>query len=75
MPVFNKRKSVEESRPLKRHFRIQMFEDNWQVEEYHYNYLKFKVLYEIKKLFYKIFLLRKTTQLEERNLQYYTERA
>lgn len=45
--------------PFKRHYRIQMSENDWQAAEYLYDSSKLDLEYSLKNLFYKILLLKK----------------
>lgn len=54
--------------PLKRHYRIQMHEKDWQASEYLFNFSKLEVTFEIKNLFYKILLLKNKTGFAQKNL-------
>lgn len=54
--------------PFKRNYRVQIFEKELQATEYQFNFLKLKIVYEIKKLFYRILLLKKKEQLAQKNL-------
>lgn len=54
--------------PLKRHYRIQVYEKDWQAAEYLYNFSKIEVTFELKNLFYRIFFLKERKELAEKNL-------
>ena len=54
--------------PFKRHHRLQMFEKEWQATEYLFDFLRLEVIYDIKKLFYRILLLRNKENLSQKNL-------
>ena len=54
--------------PLKRHYRIQMHEKDWQASEYLFNFSKLEVTFEIKNLFYKILLLNNKKGFAQKNL-------
>ena len=42
--------------PFKRHYRIQVFERDWEAVQFHLEVTKLELKYEIKNLFYKILL-------------------
>ncbi len=54
--------------PLKRHYRIQMQEKDWQAAEYLFEFSKLEVIFEIKNLFYKIHLLKNKEDFAQKNL-------
>lgn len=54
--------------PFKRHYRIQMYEKEWQATECLFNFSKLEVTYNIKKLFYEVLLLRNKENLAKKNL-------
>ncbi|TET24527.1 MAG: TolC family protein [Candidatus Aminicenantes bacterium] len=59
--------------PFKRHYRIKMYENDWQASEYYYNFTMLEVVFEIKNLFYKILFLKKEGELARKNLDSITE--
>ncbi|NQT80972.1 MAG: TolC family protein [Candidatus Aminicenantes bacterium] len=54
--------------PFKRHYRVQMYEKNWQAAENSYNFSRLEVIYNIKKLFFKVILLKNKKNLAQKNL-------
>ena len=54
--------------PLKRKYRIQMYENDLLATEYLFNFSKLEVIFEIKYLFYKILLLKKREELAQKTL-------
>ncbi len=54
--------------PFKRHYRVQMFEKEWQALDYLFLFSRLDITYEIKQLFYKVLLLKNKTELAQKNL-------
>jgi len=54
--------------PFKRHYRVQMYEKDWQAVENSYNFTRLEVIYNIKKLFFKVILLKNKKNLAQKNL-------
>lgn len=54
--------------PFKRHYRVQMYEKDWQAAENSYNFSRLEVIYNIKKLFFKVILLKNKKMLAQKNL-------
>lgn len=54
--------------PLKRHYRIQMHEKDWQAAEYLFDFSKLELAYKIKNFFYKILLLINKKGFSQKNL-------
>lgn len=54
--------------PLKRHYRIQMFEKDWLAAENRFDFSKLEFTFEIKNLYYKILLLKNNEELARKNL-------
>ncbi|MQY56730.1 hypothetical protein GH140_00825, partial [bacterium] len=54
--------------PFKRHYRVQMFENEWQASEHFYHFSKIEITFEIKRLFYKVLLLKNKEELSRKNL-------
>jgi outer membrane protein TolC len=54
--------------PFKRHYRVQMFEKDWQASEHSFRFSKIEITYEIKSLFYKVLLLKNKEVLSQKNL-------
>jgi cobalt-zinc-cadmium efflux system outer membrane protein len=55
--------------PFKRHFRIQMYENDWEASEHLFHFLRLETIYEIKMLFYKLLLLKNKEELAQKNLE------
>ncbi len=55
--------------PFKRHYRVQMFEKEWQASDYLFHFSKLEITYEIKKLFYTVLLLKNKRELAQKNLR------
>ena len=55
--------------PFKRHYRIQMYENDWEASEHLFRFLRLETIYEIKMLFYKLLLLENKEELAQRNLE------
>lgn len=53
--------------PFKRHYRIQVFERDWEATEYLLEYTKLELQYEIKNHYYQILLQKKKSELAKRN--------
>ena len=54
--------------PFKRHYRVQMFEKEWQASDHFFQFSRIEFTYEIKKLFYKVILFKKEEELSQKNL-------
>ncbi len=54
--------------PVKRHHRIQMYENEWQAIEYSFHFSRLGVIYDIKRLSYKILYLQSKEELARKNL-------
>lgn len=54
--------------PFKRHHRIQMHEKEWQASDYLLIASRLDVIYEIRKLFYEVLLLKNKKKLAQENL-------
>ncbi|UCC38363.1 MAG: TolC family protein [Candidatus Aminicenantes bacterium] len=54
--------------PLKRHYRIQMFEKAWQAAENRFDFSKLELFFQIKNFFYKILLLENKEDFAQKNL-------
>ena len=54
--------------PFKRHYRVQMFENEWQASEHFYHFSKIEITFEIKRLFYKVLLFKNEEELSKKNL-------
>lgn len=54
--------------PFKRHYRVQMFEKEWQASDYIFHFSRLEIIYEIKQLFYKVLLLQNKKALAQKNL-------
>lgn len=54
--------------PFKRHYRVQMFEKEWLASEHFFHFSKIEITYEIKRLFYKVLLLKNEEELSQKNL-------
>lgn len=54
--------------PVKRHYRIQIYEKEWLAAEFSHKMLTLDILFEIKHLFYKILLLKAKQDLAQKNL-------
>ena len=59
--------------PFKRHYRIQIYKNDWQSTEQLYHFFKLEMIFEIKNLFYKTLLLEENEQLAQKNLDSITE--
>ena len=55
--------------PFKRHYRVQMYENDWEASEHLFRFLKLETTYEIKKLFYQLLLLKNKEELAQKNLE------
>ena len=55
--------------PFKRHYRIQMYENDWEASEHLFHFLRLETTYEIKKLFYQLLLLKNKEELASKNLE------
>jgi cobalt-zinc-cadmium efflux system outer membrane protein len=53
--------------PFKRHYRIQVFERDWEASQYLLEFTKLELMYEIKYHFYQILLQKKKTELAKKN--------
>jgi cobalt-zinc-cadmium efflux system outer membrane protein len=53
--------------PFKRHYRIQVFERDWEASEYLLEYTKIELVYEIKNHYYQILLQKKKAKLAKKN--------
>ena len=53
--------------PFKRHYRIQVFERDWEASQYLLEYTKIELIYEIKNQYYQILLQKKKTELAKKN--------
>jgi len=54
--------------PFKRKYRIRMFEKEWQASESSLDFSRLEIIYEIKRLFYKILLYKNNEELAFKNL-------
>jgi outer membrane protein len=54
--------------PFKRHYRVQVFENDWRAATFSYSTLTLEVVFEVKKLFYEILLLKAKQDLASQNL-------
>lgn len=54
--------------PFKRHYRVQLYEKDWQASEYQYDYSKLEVIFLIKSSYYKILLLKLEEELAQKIL-------
>ncbi len=54
--------------PFKRHYRVQMFEKDWKASGHFFRFTQIEITYEIKKLFYKVLLLKNEEELLQSNL-------
>ena len=54
--------------PLKRHYRIQMNEKDWQAAKYLFDFSKLELTFEIKNLYYRIILLKNKKEFARKNL-------
>jgi len=54
--------------PIKRHYRIQIFEKGWRALEHRYAFLTLEVIFKIKDLYYKILLMKEKEDLSRKNL-------
>jgi outer membrane protein TolC len=54
--------------PLKRHYRIQMHEKDWQAAEHLFDFSKLELTFEIKNLYYRILLLKNNEGFARKNL-------
>ncbi len=54
--------------PFKRHYRIQAFEDDWRATTFSYGALTLEVVFEVKKVFYEILLLKTKKDFASQNL-------
>lgn len=54
--------------PLKRKYRIQTFEKDWQAAESFLDFSKLEVIYRIKSLFFKVLLLKNYEELALKNI-------
>ncbi|MGD2294398.1 MAG: TolC family protein [Candidatus Aminicenantes bacterium] len=59
--------------PFKRHFRIQMFENDWRASENQADFSKLELTFEIKTVFFKILLLKNLQNLAGKNLDSISE--
>jgi len=55
--------------PFKRHYRVQMYENDWEASEHLFRFLRLETTYEIKKLFYQLQLLKNKEELAQKNLE------
>jgi cobalt-zinc-cadmium efflux system outer membrane protein len=53
--------------PFKRHYRIQVFERDWEATEYLLEFAKLGLVYEIKNHYYQILLQKKKSDLAKKN--------
>lgn len=53
--------------PFKRHYRIQVFERDWEATEYLLEYTKLELMYEIKNHYYQILLQKEKLELAKKN--------
>lgn len=53
--------------PFKRHYRVQVFERDWEAAEYLLAYTKLELKYAIKNHYYQILLLKKKAELAKKN--------
>ena len=54
--------------PFKRHYRVQVFENDWRAATFSYGTLTLEVIFEVKKIFYEILLLKTKQDLANQNL-------
>ena len=54
--------------PFKRHYRVQMFEKEWQASEHFFLFSQVEITFEIKRMFYTVLLLKKEENLSQKNL-------
>ena len=54
--------------PFKRHYRIQMFKNEWQAAEFALHSSRLKIISEIKTQFYEILFLQKNAEWSQKNL-------
>jgi outer membrane protein len=54
--------------PFKRHYRIQVSENDWRAAAFSYSSLTLEVIFEVKRLFYEILLLQAKQKLASQNL-------
>ncbi len=54
--------------PFKRHYRVQMFENDWQASDYLFHFLRLEITFKIKQLFYEVLLLKNKKDLAQKNL-------
>lgn len=59
--------------PFKRHFRIQLFENDWKASGSQSDYGQLELTFEIKTVFYNILLLKSLLELSEKNLDSISE--
>lgn len=55
--------------PFKRHYRVQMYENEWEASEHLFRFLRLETIYKIKILFYKLLLLKNKEELAQKNLE------
>lgn len=55
--------------PFKRHYRVQMYENDWEASEHLLRFLRLETVYEIKMLFYELLLLKNKEELAQKNLE------
>jgi cobalt-zinc-cadmium efflux system outer membrane protein len=54
--------------PFKRHYRVQVFENDWRAVSFSYDTLTLEIIFEVKKLFYEILLYKTKQDLASHNL-------
>ncbi len=54
--------------PFKRHYRIQVFENDWRAVSFAYDTQTLEIVFEVKKLFYEILLYKAKEDLASHNL-------
>ena len=54
--------------PFKRHYRVRVSENDWRAASFSYGSLTLEVVFEVKKLFYEILLLKTKQDLAAQNL-------
>ncbi|MGD8535438.1 MAG: TolC family protein [Candidatus Aminicenantes bacterium] len=54
--------------PFKRHYRVQMFEKDWQASDYLFHFSRLEITFRIKQLFYEVLLLKNKKELAQKNL-------
>lgn len=54
--------------PIKRHYRVQMFENDWEASDYLFHFLRLEITFKIKQLFYEVLLLKNKKDLAQKNL-------